>query len=178
MRFVELPIAGAFEIVLDPHMDNRGHFMRTFSVSEFAGHGLETEFVERSLSYNRRSGTLRGLHFQAAPFAESKLVRCSRGAAFDVIVDLRRGSPSFGVWHGIEISADNHRMVYIPRGLAHGFQTLCDETEMDYMITPVYHPASSGGIRFDDPDLAIDWPLPVQCISARDLALPPLSALI
>ena len=175
MHFTALPLSGAYEIRREPQRDGRGLFTRRFSAALFAERGLATGFAECSLSQNQRRGTLRGLHFQQAPYAETKLVRCARGAAYDVIADLRRGSPTFGRWHACEISAANHLILYIPAGFAHGFQTLRDDTEIDYAITPAYRPEAARGIRHDDPDLAIRWPLPAGQLSPRDLSLPSLA---
>jgi dTDP-4-dehydrorhamnose 3,5-epimerase len=157
--------------------DDRGFFARRFCAEAFRGHNLEYDFVQRSISFNARRGTLRGLHFQAPPALETKIVRCSRGVAFDVIVDLRAGSPTYGRWHGEELSADNRTMFYVPRGFAHGFQTLMDDTEMDYEITPAYVADAARGVRFDDPTLAIAWPVTDAVVSARDRNLPVLGAL-
>src|SRR5579871_5654294 len=140
MRFTGLPIAGAFRIDIERHEDARGFFARTFCIEEFAQHGLVTQFVQHSVSFNRCSGTLRGLHYQASTHAESKLVRCTAGSAFDVVVDLRRSSGTFGRWHGELISASNYSMIYVPEGCAHGFQTLADATELFYEISPAYVP--------------------------------------
>lgn len=171
MIFEPLPLTGAYRIRLTPVADDRGFFARRFCVHTFRERGLETDFVQRSVSHNVKRGTLRGLHFQAPPVLETKIVRCTRGAAFDVIVDLRAGSPSFGRWHGEDITADNRVMLYVPRGFAHGFQTVAADTEIDYEITPAYVEAAARGIRFDDPQLAIKWPLPDPIISPHDSEL-------
>ena len=172
MRFEPLPISGAFRIDIEPISDERGFFARTFAAEEFQARGLKTDFVQRSLSFNAKKGTLRGLHWQAPPDEETKLVRCIRGAIFDVLVDIRRGSPTFGRWHGLELSAENHAAAYVPAGCAHGFQTLVDGSEVVYEITPAYVAAGARGVRFDDPALAIAWPLAEMTISARDRSLP------
>lgn len=172
MRFIALSIPGAFRIELERQEDERGFFARTFCADEFRAHGLVADFVQRSVSFNARRGTLRGLHYQAEPYAETKVVRCTAGAVFDVLVDIRRGSPTFGRWHGETLSADNHVALYIPGGCAHGFQTLNDATEIHYEITPAYIAAAGRGIAFDDPELGIDWPLSAPVISAADLARP------
>jgi dTDP-4-dehydrorhamnose 3,5-epimerase len=172
MQFSALPIAGAFRIEIEKLEDERGFFARTFCAEEFAARGLVTDFVQRSVSLNRRRGTLRGLHYQADPYAETKIVRCTVGAVFDVVVDMRRDSPNFACWHGETISADNHVMIYIPAGCAHGFQTLADDTELYYEITPTYVPDAARGIAFGDPDLAIRWPLAEPIVSAADLKRP------
>jgi dTDP-4-dehydrorhamnose 3,5-epimerase len=170
--FHELQLTGAYRIEPQLIADQRGGFARRFCAETFRAQGLESDFVQRSLSYNRHAGTLRGMHFQAVPHLEAKLVRCTRGAIFDVMVDLREGSPSYGQWHGEELTADNRLMLYIPKGFAHGFQTLVDNTEVDYEITPAYVPESGRGFRFDDPLLNIAWPLGKIIMSDRDMALP------
>lgn len=175
MIFEPLPLSGAYRIRLAPAVDDRGFFARRFCSQTFAERGLETDFVQRSISFNRRRGTLRGLHIQMPPFAETKIVRCTRGAAFDVIVDLRTGSQTYGRWHAEEIVADNHVLIYIPKGFAHGFQTLVDDTEIDYEITPAYAPTSAGGIRFDDGAINIEWPVEEKIVSLRDRTLPSLA---
>lgn len=172
MIFRSLHLAGAYSIEPQLIADDRGAFARRFCAEEFRVHGLESDFVQRSISFNRHAGTLRGMHFQASPHLETKFVRCTHGAIFDVIVDLRDGSPTYGKWHGEELSADNRMMLYIPRGFAHGFQALVDNSEVDYEITPAYVPGAACGFRFDDPALDIAWPLPVSLMSERDLRLP------
>jgi dTDP-4-dehydrorhamnose 3,5-epimerase len=175
MRFSELPISGAYLVDIEPREDERGFFARTFCAEEFAARGLVTDFVQRSISFSRRKGTLRGLHYQADPYAETKLVRCTAGTAYDVLIDLRRGSPSFGRWHAELISQDNHAMLYIPAGCAHGFQALSDNTEVCYEITPGYVAHAARGVAFDDPTLAIAWPLPEPILSEADRARPRFS---
>jgi dTDP-4-dehydrorhamnose 3,5-epimerase len=175
MRFTALPIPGAFRIEIEPLEDVRGFFARTFCANEFAAHGLMTDFVQRSISFNAKKGTLRGLHYQAAPHAETKVVRCVTGAAFDVLVDLRRSSPAFGHWYGEEISADNRVMLYIPEGCAHGFQTLADATEIYYEITPSFVAEAGRGVAFDDPEIGIAWPLADPVMSDPDRARPRLA---
>jgi dTDP-4-dehydrorhamnose 3,5-epimerase len=174
MRFNALPIPGAFRIELDRLQDERGFFARTFCADEFRTRGLVTNFTQCSIAFNARCGTLRGLHYQASPHAETKIVRCTAGVAFDVVVDIRRASPAFGRWHGEIISAENHAAIYVPAGCAHGFQTLADMTELYYEITPAYVPEAARGIAFDDAELGIAWPLPVSLVSAADLERPPL----
>jgi dTDP-4-dehydrorhamnose 3,5-epimerase len=172
MIFTSLHLDGAFRI--DPQLitDDRGAFARRFCVYEFRAHGLERDFVQRSVSINARAGTIRGMHFQIAPYLEAKVVRCTRGAIFDVLVDLRDGSPTYGQWHGEELTADNRVMLYVPRGFAHGFQSLVDNTEVDYEISSEYVPEFGRGFRFDDPLLNIMWPIEMAIISDRDKALP------
>lgn len=176
MKFAPSSLPGAFVIDIEAHMDERGFFSRTVCAEEFARHGLNPHFVQQSVSWNTRTGTLRGMHYQAAPHEEEKLVRVTQGAIFDVIVDLRQESPSFGRWFGVELSADNHRQLYIPRGVAHGFQTLAPNTEILYEMTVPFQPEAARGLRWDDPGLGIVWP---QCaeriISEKDRALPLLA---
>jgi dTDP-4-dehydrorhamnose 3,5-epimerase len=172
MIFEPLSLMGAYRIKLQPSSDERGSFTRRFCAETFRQYGLESNLVQRSVSFNRRAGTLRGLHFQAPPHLEAKLVRCTRGAIFDVMVDLREGSPTYGQWHGEELSAENHLMLFIPKGFAHGFQSLVDNSEVDYEITPAYVPEAGRGFRFNDPMLNIVWPLGTIIMSERDMALP------
>lgn len=167
MKFTQTSIEGAWLIEIEPHADARGLFARTVCSSEFASVGLEADFVQQSVSWNPRSGTLRGLHYQAAPHEEVKLVRATRGAIFDVIVDLRQGSLTYGQHVQFELSADNRRQLYIPKGVAHGFQTLVDETEVLYAMTVPFHPDAPRGIRWNDPVLAIDW---ARAIDTEDRA--------
>lgn len=178
MIFQATPLQGAFVIDVETSDDERGFFARTVCMDEFARHGLDGRFVQQSISFNRKAGTLRGLHFQVAPHEEGKLVRVTHGSAFDVIVDVRFGSPTYGQWFGVELSRENRRQVYIPRGMAHGFQTLAAETEMFYEMTAAYHPESARGVRWDDPALAIVWPpCAERIVSERDRALPLLNQL-
>jgi dTDP-4-dehydrorhamnose 3,5-epimerase len=172
MIFHSLRLAGAYRIKPELVIDERGAFARRFCADEFRVLGLETDLVQRSISFNARAGTLRGIHFQTAPHLEAKIVRCTRGAIFDVLVDLREGSPTYGQWHGEELTADNRLMLYVPKGFAHGFQSLVDDTEVDYEITPAYVPEAASGFRFDDSALAINWPIADMIISERDKALP------
>jgi dTDP-4-dehydrorhamnose 3,5-epimerase len=171
MIFHSLKLAGACRIEPQLIADVRGAFARRFCADEFRSVGLENDLVQRSISFNARAGTLRGMHFQAPPHLETKIVRCTRGAIFDVMVDLREGSSTYGQWHGEELTADNRLMLYIPKGFAHGFQSLLDNTEVDYEITPAYVPEAAAGFRFDDPRLAIKWPVADMIISERDRAL-------
>ena len=175
MRFVELPIAGAYRIELDKRADERGFFARSFCVDEFRAHGLKTDFVQRSISFNTRRGTLRGLHYQISPHAETKIVCCTAGAAFDVVLDLRRSSPTFGRWHAETISAADRSSMYIPAGCAHGFQALEDRTELCYDITPAYVAEAGRGIAFNDRELAISWPLRDAILSESDRHRPNLA---
>ncbi len=157
MRFVETPLSGVWVIELEEIEDERGWFARTFDAEEFRGRGLNPDVVQCNASFNHRAGTLRGMHYQADPHGESKLVRCVRGAIFDVTVDLRDGSPTCRDWHGVELSAENRRAFYIPAGLAHGFQTLTDETEVLYQMGDPYVPEAARGVRWDDPAFGIEW---------------------
>jgi dTDP-4-dehydrorhamnose 3,5-epimerase len=159
MRFIETPLPGAWVIEPEEIEDERGWFARTFDAEEFRRRGLNPDVVQCNASYNRRAGTLRGMHYQAAPHGESKLVRCVRGAIFDVAVDLRPDSPTFRGWHGVELSAENRLAFYIPAELAHGFQTLTDETEVLYQMGNPYVPEAGRGVRWDDPAFAIEWPV-------------------
>lgn len=172
MRFLETTLRGAFVIEPEPSGDARGFFARTFCRREFENHGLNPDVCQTSVSYNRRRGTLRGMHYQMPPYAECKLVRCNRGSIYDVIIDLRRGSPTFGRWVGYELSAANRRMLYIPEGFAHGFETLDDESEVSYQMSEFYAPDSQRGVRWDDPAFAIRWPMGPVVISERDRSYP------
>lgn len=172
MRFEPTGIAGLVLVRPERHADERGHFARTFCEEEFAAAGLATRFPQSSLSHNVRAGTVRGLHFQREPHAETKLVRCAQGAIVDVVVDLRADQPTYRHWRAFDLSAANGHALYIPEGLAHGFQTLADETEVAYAITPSFVPGAGAGIRPDDPALAIRWPRPVTVVSDRDRAWP------
>lgn len=173
MIFRETGLDGAWLIEPERIRDERGYFARTWCVDEFHEHGIDVNFLQCSTSYNERHGTLRGIHLQAAPFGEAKLVRCTRGRLCDVMVDLRPDSLTFGRWKAFELSADNGRLVYLPEGFGHGFQTMEDATEIAYRISEIYQPNASLGIRWDDPDLAVSWPAPDAAIlSGRDRALP------
>ena len=176
MKLIPLPLPDARRVELTPHGDARGFFARAFAVEIFARHGLPTQWPHMNLSFTAQTHSVRGLHFQRPPRADAKIVRCIRGAIFDVIVDLRAGSPGFGQWHGETLTADNRTALYIPPGFAHGFQTLQPETEILYMHSDIYAPELEGGISVSDPDLGIDWPHPVQGLSDRDSALPDLTA--
>jgi dTDP-4-dehydrorhamnose 3,5-epimerase len=173
MRFTEqTELQGAWLVDPVPARDERGSFSRLFCAREFADRGLETQFVQHSVSRSHSRGTLRGLHFQQEPHAEIKLVCCQKGAICDVIVDLRPDSPTFRRWQAFELNAENRRLLYVPKGFAHGFQTLRDDVEVLYMISAFYTPEAASGIRYDDPAFAITWPLPPAAMSERDRAWP------
>ena len=168
MIFTELMVPGVFRITPEPFIDERGAFTRTFCIDEFAAHGLETGVSQCSSSYNKLKGTMRGMHMQLPPHAETKLVRCTRGAIFDVAVDLRPESDTLGRWVGAELSADNRVALYLPHGVADGFLTLEDDAEVDYLISTPYAPDSGVGVRWDDPAIGIAWPMEPRVISERD----------
>jgi len=168
VRFDQTPLGGAWIVELEPQADERGWFARMFSREEFEARGLDPDVVHANTSFNATAGTLRGMHYQADPHAESKLVRCTRGAIYDVVVDLRRDSPSFRRWFGIELRPDNGLMLYVPAGLAHGFQTLKGETEVSYLMSHEYVASHSRGVRWDDPAFGIEWPPAERIISERD----------
>jgi dTDP-4-dehydrorhamnose 3,5-epimerase len=174
MLFHALPLIGAYLIESEAIEDERGFFARTWDKAEFEQRDLDSNLVQVNLSYNHRCGTLRGLHYQLPPHAESKLVRCIRGKIYDVIVDIRPQSPSFLQWYGAELSEDNLLELFVPKGFAHGFQTLVDSAMVHYQMSTFYAPAAGGGLRWNDPALAIDWPLPVTVIAARDASHPDL----
>jgi dTDP-4-dehydrorhamnose 3,5-epimerase len=170
MRFIETELQDAFILELEEYHDARGFFARSFCANEFAAHGLNAKIVQCNISYNAKRGTLRGMHYQIPPAAETKVVRCVRGAIHDVIVDMRPESPTFLFNVGIELSAENRRALYIPELFAHGFQTLTDDVEVEYQMSEFYEPQFSRGLCYDDPVLCINWPLPVSIISPKDLA--------
>ena len=172
LRFIPTDFAGVVLVEPERHADERGYFARSFCTEEFAAAGLTADFPQSSLSFNRVAGTVRGMHFQRPPHAETKLVRCARGAIFDVVVDLRPGEATNGQWRGFELTAENSHALYIPPGLAHGFQTLEDASEVLYMITPAFRPGQDDGLRPDDPTIGLSWPLPVSVISGKDRAWP------
>ncbi len=174
MIFRELPLSGAYEIALERRNDSRGFFARTYCDAEFTAHGLNTIWVQMNLSFSTAKGTLRGLHFQREPAGEVKLVRCLRGRVWDVIVDLRTGSGTFGQHCAVALDADTHNAIYIPKGFAHGFQTLEPDCELQYSHSAAYRPGHEGGISALDPGLGINWPLPPANMSDRDRDLSPL----
>lgn len=172
MKFVATPLAGAYLIELARIEDDRGFFARSFCRDEFRAHGLSPTVAQCNVSWNRRKGTLRGLHYQDRPHEEAKLVRCTRGALWDVIVDLREQSPTRLQWHGVRLVADSGDALYVPEGVAHGFQTLVDDTEVLYQMSEPYYPELARGVRWDDPRLRIAWPLPEPILSERDRTYP------
>jgi dTDP-4-dehydrorhamnose 3,5-epimerase len=175
MIFTKTKLQGAFIIEPERFEDDRGFFALSWSRRAFAQHGLESELVECNISFNRKKGTLRGMHYQAAPHAQAKLVRCTMGSIYDVIIDLRMDSPTFRQWIGIELTATNRLMLYVPRDFAHGFQTLEDNVEIGYQMSEYYHPEAGRGLRWDDPALGIGWPLVPNVISSTDRSLPYLT---
>jgi dTDP-4-dehydrorhamnose 3,5-epimerase len=175
MRFDETPLPGAYIVELEPAADERGMFARTFCAREFRERKLIDAFVQCNTSWNVRRGTLRGLHYQLPPSCEVKLVRCTAGSVWDVIVDLRPDSPTYLEHFAVELSAANRRALYIPEMFAHGFQTLADGSEVFYQMSQFYAPDLSTGLRYDDPRLAVRWPLPVTAVSPKDLQWPLLA---
>jgi dTDP-4-dehydrorhamnose 3,5-epimerase len=176
VRFRPLELPGAFAIELEPQADERGFFARSFCAREFAAAGLDARLVQASLSWSPRRGTLRGLHWQAAPHAEAKVVRCVRGRIWDVLVDVRPESPRFRRHVALELTAEGRGAVYIPAGVAHGFLTLEEGCEVHYQMSELHAPEAARGARYDDPAFALPWPAPVELVSARDLAWPAFSA--
>lgn len=176
MKFIETKVSGAFLLDIERKRDERGYFARTFDRSEFRRRGLASSFAECSVSFNERRGTLRGLHYQARPHAEAKLVRCTRGLIHDVILDLRPRSPTRGRWHAVELGAENGRLLYIPEGVAHGFLTLEARSEVYYEISVPYDPGSARGVRWDDPAFGIRWPSRPAVVSERDRSYPDFPA--
>lgn len=168
MIFTETPLEGAFVIDLEKRGDDRGFFARAFCEREFAAHGLPARFVQVNDSLSATRGTLRGMHYQLAPKAETKVVRCIRGALHDVILDLRAGSPTFGRSFGVDLTAENRRMLVVPKGFAHGFVTLADDTEAFYLVDELYAPELERGVRWDDPRFKIPWPIPPVVLSDKD----------
>jgi dTDP-4-dehydrorhamnose 3,5-epimerase len=172
MKFVETDISGVVVIELEKHEDERGWFARAWCREKFAAHDLPIDLVECNLSYNEKRGTLRGMHFQVAPYAEAKLVRCVSGSAHDVALDLRPESPSYRKSIGFELSADSGRSLFLPEGIAHGFQTLVDHSTLFYQMSSAYSPEAAAGVRWDDPAFGIEWPLADPIVSERDQAFP------
>lgn len=172
MKFHESKISGTFEIEPELKIDDRGYFARTWCKQQFERHGLSSNLVQCSISFNVREGTLRGLHYQAAPHAETKLVRCTKGSIYDVVVDLRPESPTFKNWVGVVLTGVNHRMLYIPQGCAHGFLTLEPESEVFYQMSEFYNPEAARGVRWNDPAFQVAWPKKVEVIAERDRIYP------
>jgi dTDP-4-dehydrorhamnose 3,5-epimerase len=176
MRFIDTPLEGAYTIEMTRAEDDRGFFARSFCAEEFIAHGLPGQMPQSSVAFNRRRGTLRGMHFRAEPHAEEKVVRCTAGAVYDVIVDLRGGSRTYCGWFGMELSAQNRCSIFIPKGFAHGYITLSDDAEILYMMSVPYVEGFDRGVRWNDPAFGIEWPLAPAVMSARDAAYPLLDA--
>jgi dTDP-4-dehydrorhamnose 3,5-epimerase len=172
MIFDALPLQGSYVVSLEPFVDERGWFARFYCKKEFLQIGHQKEWVQLNHSFTAHTGTIRGMHFQHPPFGEIKLIRCLAGAVYDVLIDLRRNSSTFLKWDGVELSAKNKKMLYIPEGFAHGFQTLSDNTELIYHHSDYYSPQAEGGLRFDDPMIGIEWPLEMKMLSPRDAEHP------
>jgi dTDP-4-dehydrorhamnose 3,5-epimerase len=172
LKFVGTPLAGLYVVEIEPRNDDRGFFARSFCKGEFDALSLERKVAQCNVSFNEKAGTLRGLHFQVEPHGEAKLVRCTQGAIYDVAVDIRPGSKTYLKWYAVELNSKNRRMMFIPRGFAHGFQTLMDESEVFYQMFESYHPESARGLRWDDPRIGIVWPPAKQIISEKDRTYP------
>ncbi len=172
MKFRKTPLSGVIVVDLDRHEDDRGFFARSFCEKEFSEQGIASRFVQCNVSFNKRKGTLRGMHYQAAPHEEDKLVRCTMGAVHDIVVDIRPGSPTYLKHFAIELSASNRTALFVPRGFAHGFQVLKDESEVFYQMSEFFHPESARGLRWDDPALRLGWPLRDPILSDRDRGYP------
>jgi len=172
MIFRETILKGAFVIEMEKFEDKRGFFARAWCQKEVEANGLVSRVVQTNISFNKKRGTLRGMHYQVAPYEQIKLVRCTRGAIYDVVIDLRPDSPTFRKWTGVELTAENYTMLYVPENFAHGFQTLEDNTEVTYQVSQFYSPESERGVRYDDPVFQVEWPLPVEVISEKDIAWP------
>ena len=172
MKFTQTPLTGAYIINLEKKTDDRGFFARTWCTQEFGQHGLNPNLVQQNMSLTLKKGTLRGMHFQTPPHAETKVVRCTRGAIYDVIIDLRPNSPTHKHWFGVELTAKNYQMIYVPEGFAHGFVTLTDNSEVSYLVTAFYNPESDSGVRYNDPAFNIKWPIPITTISDKDASFP------
>ncbi|MCX7999615.1 MAG: dTDP-4-dehydrorhamnose 3,5-epimerase [Leptospiraceae bacterium] len=168
MIFTETPLRGAYTIDLEKKGDERGFFARVFCVNEFENLGLDTKIIQINNSTSAKKGTLRGLHYQLAPFSETKIVRCIKGSIYDVILDLREDSPTFGKWFAAELTSENRKMMYVPKGFAHGFLTLTDDVEAFYMVTEFYNPKAERGIRWNDPKFKIEWPFEPLVLSEKD----------
>lgn len=178
MMFAETPLSGLWEIQTSPRGDERGYFTRLFCAEAFAPVRPNMRFVQVNHSATAKRGTVRGLHYQQAPAAEAKLIRCIRGAVFDVAVDIRESSPTFGKWHAVDLTASNERQIFIPEGFAHGFQALTDDAQLLYQHTVPYTPSCGRGVLYCDPSVGIEWPLAVTTISDRDAQLPLLNSAV
>ena len=172
MNFTETKLKGAYIIEIEKLKDHRGFFARAWCQNEFKDYGLTTRVAQANVSSNKKMGTLRGMHYQLSPYEETKLVRCTSGAIYDVIIDLRPASPTYTQWIGVELTEENYKMLYVPENFAHGFQTLEDDTEVTYQVSQFYTPGTESGIRWDDPAFSIDWPMEVQVISDKDKSWP------
>lgn len=168
MIFTKTKLDGAYIIDIEKKEDDRGFFARTFCADEFSKNGLAVNFVQANTAFNYKKGTLRGMHFQKSPYEEDKLVRCTKGSIFDVIIDLRKDSPTFKEWFGVELSEQNRRALLVPKGFAHGYLTLEDNSEVTYLVTQFYTPNADSGVRFDDPLFNIEWPIVPTVISEKD----------
>ena len=170
MKFTETKLKGAFVIEIEKLEDERGFFARAFCRKEFEAHGLNPNIAQASISFNSKKGTLRGMHFQISPYEEVKTVRCTRGAIYDVVIDLRKDSPTHKQWIGVELTEDNYKMLYIPQGFAHGYLTLKERSDLLYLVSQFYMPGFEGGVRYDDPAFGIEWPKDVRmtCIADKD----------
>jgi dTDP-4-dehydrorhamnose 3,5-epimerase len=175
MIFQEMKIGGAFVLEVEKVEDERGFFARSWCQKEFQMHSLVSHLVQANISFNKQKGTLRGMHYQARPYGEAKVVRCTRGMIFDVIIDLRPESVTFKQWIGVELTADNYRMLYVPENCAHGYITLEDRTEVTYLVSQFYHRELERGVRYDDPVFGVKWPIKVQVVSEKDKSLPYVS---
>lgn len=174
MTFVETRLPGVLVVEPERHEDERGFFARAWCRREFEERGLNTALAQCNISYTRARGTVRGMHYQSAPWHEAKLVRCTRGAIHDVVLDVRPQAPTYRQWVAVRLTADDRRMLYVPEGMAHGFQTLADDTEVFYQMSEAYQPHAQRGVRWNDPACAIEWPIAPAVVSARDAALPVL----
>jgi dTDP-4-dehydrorhamnose 3,5-epimerase len=172
MIFTETKLKGAFIIEIKQLSDERGFFGRSWCKREMEDHGLNGNVVQSNTSFSKAKGTIRGMHYQKHPYEETKLMRCTKGAIYDVIIDLRKDSPTFKQWIGLELTEDNYKMLYVPEKFAHGFITLTDNSEVTYLVTQFYTPGAEAGIRFDDPNFNIEWPVPVKVVSEKDIAHP------
>ena len=172
MKFTSTPFPGLYTVELERNGDPRGFFARAFDAQKFKELGLRNHFVQTNVSYSQKKGTLRGLHYQTPPYTEAKLIRCTKGALYDVVVDLRPDSPTYKQWFGIELTEDNQKQLYVPEGFAHGFITLKEDTEAFYMVSEYYHPEAERGVHYNDPQFRIKWPIPVEVVSDKDKTWP------